>query len=266
MFCGATLSTKPSSRQQGSDPDVTRASLLAGQVQRKSPESRPLAHVPRSPLPPAAPRFLSKQTLGGGDCQGRAQRLRNPATSPKHRPRSGPAGLHRGSAPLSGIEGSGDGITGCPERLAPPAPSLARTQRVVITAQGTWRSLGTTATAAPLQTPTRGAQMPRPWSPPAALRRGSPHRSTAPPLGWVRTPGSRADSRGRLGGRGRGARVPSHTHTYTERLTSRQLWSPLPQPHAVFKGSRGAPWARPSVKELEGERRLRGSGIRSSSR
>lgn len=136
MFCGATLSTKPSSRQQGSDPDVTRASFLAGQVQRKSPESRPLAHVPRSPLPPAAPRFLSKQTLGGGDCQGRAQRLRNPATSPKHRPRSGPAGLHRGSAPLSGIGDSGDGITGCPERLAPSAPSLARTQRVVITAPG----------------------------------------------------------------------------------------------------------------------------------
>lgn len=156
MFCGATLSTKPPSRQRGSDPDVTRAGLQAGQVQRKSPEARPLAHVPSSPLPPAAPRFLSKQTLGGGDCQGRAQRPRNPATSPKHRPRSGPAGLHRGSASLSGIGGSGDGITGCPERLAPPAQSLARTQRVVITAQRTRSSLGTATTAPLLQIPTGG--------------------------------------------------------------------------------------------------------------
>lgn len=183
MFCGVTLSTKPPSRQRGSDPDVTRAGLQAGQVQRKSPESRPLAHVPRSPLPPAAPRFLSKQTLGGGDCQGRAQRPRNPATSPKHRPRSGPAGLHRGSAPLSGIGGSGDSITGCPERLAPPAQSLARTQRVVITAQRTQSSLGTAATEPPLQIPTRGEQMPRLRSPPAALRRGSPRRSHGPSPG-----------------------------------------------------------------------------------
>lgn len=213
MFCGATLSTKPSLRQQGSDPDVTRASLLAGQVQRKSPESRPLAHVPCSPLPPAAPRFLSKQTLGGGDCQGRAQRLRNPATSPKHRPRFGPAGLHRGSAPLSGIGDSGDGITGCPERLAPPAPSLARTQRVVITAQGTWRSLGTTATAAPLQTPTRGTQMLRPWSPPAALRRGSPHRSHGPSPGMGTHPRiPRRESRKAGWPGSRGSCPLSHTH------------------------------------------------------
>ncbi|XP_026640302.1 uncharacterized protein LOC113457369 [Microtus ochrogaster] len=195
MFCGATISTKPPSRQRGSDPDVTRAVLLAGQVQRKSPESRPLAHVPRSPLPPAAPRFLSKQTLGGGDCQGRAQRPRNPATSPKHRPRSGPAGLHPASAPLSGIGGSGDSITGCPERLAPPAQSLARTQRVVITAQQTRSSLGTAATEPPLQIPTRGEQMPGLRSPPAALRRGGPRRShgSSPGMGF------HSEGRGRLG-------------------------------------------------------------------
>ncbi|XP_057613957.1 uncharacterized protein LOC130866489 [Chionomys nivalis] len=195
MFCGATQSTKPPSRQQGSDPDVTRAGLLAGQVQRKSPESRPLAHVPRSPLPPAAPRFLSKQTLGGGDCQGRAQRPRNPATSPKHRPRSGPAGLHRGSAPLSGIGGSGDGITECPERLAAPAQSLARTQRVVITAQRTQSSLDTAATAPPLQIPSRGEQMPGLRSPPTALRRSGPRRSHGPSPGM----GLHSDGRGRLG-------------------------------------------------------------------
>ncbi|CAO2581250.1 hypothetical protein LEMLEM_LOCUS1843, partial [Lemmus lemmus] len=112
-----------------------------------------------------------------GDCQGRAQRPRNPATSPKHRPRSGSARFHRGSASLSRTGGSGNRITGSPERLAPPAQSLARTQRVVITARRTRRNLGTAATAPPLQTPTREEQMPRLRSPPAALRRGGPRRS-----------------------------------------------------------------------------------------
>lgn len=217
MFCGATLSTKPPSRQRGSDPDVTRAGLQAGQVQRKSPEARPLAHVPRSPLPPAAPRFLSKQTLGGGDCQGRAQRPRNPATSPKHRPRSGPAELHGGSAPLSGIGGSGNGITGCQERLAPPAQSLARTQRVVITAQRTRSSLGTATTAPPLQIPTGGGgQMPRLRSPPAALRRGGPRRSHGPSPGMgthPRIPRGQSRKAGWPGSRGS---CPLHTHTQGE--------------------------------------------------
>lgn len=49
MFCGATLSTKPSSRQQGSDPDVTGAGLLAGKPNGS------LRSPARSPTFPARP-------------------------------------------------------------------------------------------------------------------------------------------------------------------------------------------------------------------
>lgn len=118
MFCATTLSRKPSLRRQGSDPDVTCAGLPDSQVQRKSQESRPLAHVLCSPLPLAAPRFLSKQTFGGGDCRDRTQLSRNPATRPKHRPRPGQAPPWLSPTP-PGLRNRGPGRAGSPERLGP---------------------------------------------------------------------------------------------------------------------------------------------------
>lgn len=258
MFCATTLSRKPSLRRQGSDPDVTCAGLPDSQVQRKSQESRPLAHVLCSPLPLAAPRFLSKQTFGGGDCRDRTQLSRNPATRPKHRPRPGQAPPRLSPTP-PGLRNRGPGRAGSPERLGPestvagthpkgchhgqaapaePGPPLPPCLTSGLDSEVKCPDLGGHREPSRYPEETRSPQIPRPlswdgYAPPDPAQRleeglvaGVAGLCVSPPL------------------------TQRHRHRETQQtVNSGALW----QPHAVFKGTRGTPWAIPFGKELDGD-------------
>lgn len=153
----------------------------------------------------------------------------------------GRAGPHRRSVPLLQGRGIGDpAARGAQSVSRPRAQSLARTQRDVITAKRPRQGLGHHCLRAPLQALTRRSNVPTSEgtrSPPATQRRRGPSDPTAPLLGWVRTPGSRAEARGRLGGRGRGALCipPSPRVTDTGRLCSLSTREPSGSPTRYLK-------------------------------
>lgn len=179
--------------------------------------------------------------------------MRNPATRSKHRPRPSRAPPRLSPTPL-GTRDWGLGRTGSPERLAPQSTVAGTHPKGCHHDQAARQSLGHHCHRAPLQALTPKSKVPTSEgtrSPPAALRRRGPRRPHGPFPGMGTHPRiPRRDSRKARwpGSRGSAYSLPHPAVADKGRFSSLSTL----EPHSVFKGPRGTPWARPFGKELEG--------------
>nr|XP_040137744.1 basic salivary proline-rich protein 2-like [Ictidomys tridecemlineatus] len=226
----------------------------------------------RPPLPPGVPRFLSKQTRGGGDSGGRAECPGNPGNKPQTlaagpaRPGKGPPQPRWKAARGAG---AGPGPAGCEQRRnartpPPPGPAARGHSRALPapTRDGSSRSngdrdgvgvrgqacwfLGPAVSGRRSEVERGGLGCPGlscPLSGPSSL----PHRPRPPPRGRIRT-----ESGAETGGKRPSDPEPGVSGSP---LTKRRTTSEL-----LDNSSPSAPSPRPHTRYLKGPERLQGRG------